>query len=56
VTTAGQRTDNAEKYSRGGLEGWLLRRYRRKIAAAAAAAGPATILDAGCGEDSSWSG
>ncbi len=43
-------SEDAEKYARGGVEGWLLRRFRRGLLKAVADARPATVLDAGCGE------
>jgi SAM-dependent methyltransferase len=45
-----QRTDNLEKYGRGGVEGRLLARFRRTLCAEAARSAPAKVLDAGCGE------
>jgi SAM-dependent methyltransferase len=51
MPAAHQETENAEKWEqRGGLEGRLLARFRRRLLAEAAALGPASVLDAGCGE------
>jgi 2-polyprenyl-3-methyl-5-hydroxy-6-metoxy-1,4-benzoquinol methylase len=41
---------DAGKYTRRGVEGWLLRRFRWGLLQAVAGARPATVLDAGCGE------
>jgi len=46
-----QETDNLEKWERsGGVEGRLLRRFRKRLVAEAAALDPVSVLDAGCGE------
>jgi ubiquinone/menaquinone biosynthesis C-methylase UbiE len=45
-----QETSNLEKYSRQGLEGRLLSRFRRRLLEVAIGLEPASILDAGCGE------
>lgn len=45
-----QATDNTEKFARGGLEGWLIERFRRGLVSMASDARPVTLLDAGCGE------
>src|SRR4051794_40193904 len=45
-----QRTENSEKYARGGLEGRLVARFATRVCAAVAAERPGSVLDAGCGE------
>lgn len=43
-------TGDAEKYGRGGVEGWLLWRFRRRLLEAVGPVGEGRVLDAGCGE------